>query len=444
MKKLLSAFLALIIVFTLCGAVASADDEPAFDPEAALGEPAADTQFDIRLNAQLRYKPGDEIKVIATVRNIKHKAGISVLTYDFYYDTEKVELANVPKSDGSLDVDFKTPDAKAWENLTKYATDDNDALIPGAVRVTLANANTASATAVRDGELTVTLRFKVKESADGEIFFWVPHASVIANDADFVNFVGSGSYAGVKKQPTKEDLVSGLEEELKPDPGAQFDLDIAGPDGYNTVRKIDVTVSVKNVKAERGLSGVDFLLKYDAEILELVTPVNTQGVVEAQAVLPNADTWENLTKLEQTAGVIHVAFYNATDAQSLIDGDDKFSVTFSFIGRKDSEFPAGIWTDSASIEGRTADFTVVKGNGCYIVLDKQEYVYVPGDVNGNEKIDARDYAMAKRSYLGTYQLSEDETMRGDINKNNKVDAQDYAMIKRHYLGTYVIPGAEGK
>ena len=86
----------------------------------------------------------------------------------------------------------------------------------------------------------------------------------------------------------------------------------------------------------------------------------------------------------------------------------------------------------------------MKGNGCYIVLDKQEYVYVPGDVNGNEKIDARDYAMAKRSYLGTYQLSEDETMRGDINKNNKVDAQDYAMIKRHYLGTYVIPGAEGK
>ena len=70
--------------------------------------------------------------------------------------------------------------------------------------------------------------------------------------------------------------------------------------------------------------------------------------------------------------------------------------------------------------------------------------FVPGDVNGNGKIDASDYAMAKRAYLKTYTLSEEQLMRADINKNNKLDASEYAMIKRHYLKTYTIPGAEGK
>ena len=65
-------------------------------------------------------------------------------------------------------------------------------------------------------------------------------------------------------------------------------------------------------------------------------------------------------------------------------------------------------------------------------------------MNGNGKIDAADYAMAKRAYLKTYTLSAEQFMRLDINKNGKIDASEYAMIKRHYLKTYVIPGAEGK
>ena len=70
--------------------------------------------------------------------------------------------------------------------------------------------------------------------------------------------------------------------------------------------------------------------------------------------------------------------------------------------------------------------------------------YIPGDVNGNGKIDAADYAMCKRAYLKTFALSAEQLMRADINKNGKVDASEYAMIKRHFLKTYTIPGAEGK
>jgi hypothetical protein len=68
---------------------------------------------------------------------------------------------------------------------------------------------------------------------------------------------------------------------------------------------------------------------------------------------------------------------------------------------------------------------------------------MPGDVNGNNKIDTSDYAMCKRAFLRTYELSAEQLKRADINKNGKVDASEYAMIKRHYLGTYTIPGTAG-
>lgn len=65
-------------------------------------------------------------------------------------------------------------------------------------------------------------------------------------------------------------------------------------------------------------------------------------------------------------------------------------------------------------------------------------IYPKGDINGNGVIDAQDYAMAKRSVLGTFKLTDAQTARGDIDSNGKVDAWDYAKIKRHFLGTYVI------
>ncbi|MBO4278007.1 MAG: dockerin type I repeat-containing protein [Clostridia bacterium] len=70
--------------------------------------------------------------------------------------------------------------------------------------------------------------------------------------------------------------------------------------------------------------------------------------------------------------------------------------------------------------------------------------FIPGDVNGNNKIDTADYAMCKRAFLKTFTLNEEQLVRADINGNSKVDASEYAMIKRHYLKTYTIPGAEGK
>ncbi|MBR4798625.1 MAG: dockerin type I repeat-containing protein, partial [Clostridia bacterium] len=57
---------------------------------------------------------------------------------------------------------------------------------------------------------------------------------------------------------------------------------------------------------------------------------------------------------------------------------------------------------------------------------------------------AADYAMTKRTFLKTFDLTPEQLLRADITNNGKVDAQEYAMIKRHFLKTYTIPGAAGK
>ncbi|MBR5279229.1 MAG: hypothetical protein IKU23_08245, partial [Clostridia bacterium] len=63
--------------------------------------------------------------------------------------------------------------------------------------------------------------------------------------------------------------------------------------------------------------------------------------------------------------------------------------------------------------------------------------YVVGDVNGNGKIDARDYLLLKRAYFGTYTLTCADAV-SDINGNGKLDARDYLLLKRAYFGTYTI------
>jgi len=61
-----------------------------------------------------------------------------------------------------------------------------------------------------------------------------------------------------------------------------------------------------------------------------------------------------------------------------------------------------------------------------------------GDLDASGKIDARDYMMAKRYVLGTYELAQDAKERADVNGDGKADARDYMMIKRHALGTFTI------
>lgn len=63
---------------------------------------------------------------------------------------------------------------------------------------------------------------------------------------------------------------------------------------------------------------------------------------------------------------------------------------------------------------------------------------VPGDVNGDWKIDSSDYLLLKRHVLGSFHLSDAQQVLADVNKDGSIDAVDYMLVKRHVLGTYSI------
>jgi len=61
---------------------------------------------------------------------------------------------------------------------------------------------------------------------------------------------------------------------------------------------------------------------------------------------------------------------------------------------------------------------------------------VLGDVDGNGKVESKDFMMLKRYVLGTFSLAEDAIARSDLDGNGTVVAKDYMMLKRYILGTW--------
>lgn len=63
-------------------------------------------------------------------------------------------------------------------------------------------------------------------------------------------------------------------------------------------------------------------------------------------------------------------------------------------------------------------------------------ITVPGDTNGDGTVGPADYAMIKRTYLGTYSLEGARLAAAKVSGGEKLRPADYAMVKRHVLKTY--------
>ena len=91
-------------------------------------------------------------------------------------------------------------------------------------------------------------------------------------------------------------------------------------------------------------------------------------------------------------------------------------------------------------KGKVVSATNIDGEWLDIRIEftlSSEPDYTVGDINGNGKIDARDYLLLKRAYFGTYTLT-CAPEAADVNGNGKLDARDYLLLKRAYFGTYEI------
>lgn len=69
-------------------------------------------------------------------------------------------------------------------------------------------------------------------------------------------------------------------------------------------------------------------------------------------------------------------------------------------------------------------------------MDTFDDVFLRGDVDGDGKLQAKDYLKLKRSILGSYTLTADEVTRADVSQDGTINSKDYMMLKRVILGTY--------
>lgn len=77
------------------------------------------------------------------------------------------------------------------------------------------------------------------------------------------------------------------------------------------------------------------------------------------------------------------------------------------------------------------------GTGATITYNGNTYtVVVKGDISGDGKVDAKDYLLSKRAYLGTYILSAAKLKAACMEGTTLPTARDYLKIKRHFLGTF--------
>ena len=56
-------------------------------------------------------------------------------------------------------------------------------------------------------------------------------------------------------------------------------------------------------------------------------------------------------------------------------------------------------------------------------------------MNGNGKIDARDYLLLKRAYFGTVELDDVMMFAADVDGDGEILTYDYIAVKRHYFDT---------
>lgn len=88
---------------------------------------------------------------------------------------------------------------------------------------------------------------------------------------------------------------------------------------------------------------------------------------------------------------------------------------------------------ACKVRRETLDSRKWDGHGQIQYLEYLTHDRKKGDVNGDGKIDARDYAMCKRIVLKTYKPTPEEFWAADINDDGKVSVLDYMRLKRMVL-----------
>ena len=128
--------------------------------------------------------------------------------------------------------------------------------------------------------------------------------------------------------------------------------------------------------------------------------------------------------------VIPESLYTKNDGKMLITGVKDKTTTESFLKNFTNE------NLQVLKDGKILSGTDLVGTGTVVTDGEKEYfLVVKGDVNGDGKISSVDYIVIKRSITGVY-LSVPQFVASDIDESGKISSSDYMKVKRYMKGGY--------
>jgi hypothetical protein len=158
-----------------------------------MGAPVANPDYNMTVTAPFSYKPGDTVKVNITLNDIKAESGYHLMKFQLYYDSSKVEpvLKNdAPKNNNMQSFITKAPGIENWEGFSKLEEEYSR------YEIAFLNGQTKGG-AKSNGDLVVSVPFKIKNDATGKIIFQVPHKSTMCVDNDLVKHYGNAGMAAM-------------------------------------------------------------------------------------------------------------------------------------------------------------------------------------------------------------------------------------------------------
>lgn len=190
MKKIITISLVVLalVAIAILPTMASVEN----DMKAAVGTANSDAKFDVNVNAPDTYKAGSSIAVVVSLDNIKVSSGISLVEFEFNFDSSKLTLTNPNNDpDSALTCVTKKPSSGSWENLSAYKGN-------GLITVSLCTTDIGPA-AKNNGDMTFTFNFNVNSDAEGDLGFYVKHSTVygavmLADFPYMEEYEGNGSY----------------------------------------------------------------------------------------------------------------------------------------------------------------------------------------------------------------------------------------------------------
>lgn len=212
-------------------------------------------------------------------------------------------------------------------------------------------------------------------------------------------------------------------------------------DGSETFR---IAVNLSLGDGADGIAAYIVTVRWDPEVLELVTDGGTSGCYfediqdEGWDMIPDASTTVNTGEIEN--GQLTVA------SGSTVNRKKSEGTLFLLEFRPKKVTAETVITVTPGSKNVTAENALSSATGklenikeeTVLTLNVKGLQTLLGDVNGNGKIDAKDYMILKSFVLKKYKLSESEALAADVDGNGKINAGDYMMIKSHVLGRYQI------